>query len=278
MDMLLNTFVPQVFNFPKRSFNFFTDVVQYADKTSQSGSYWDGPIRIWGFDYPKLNDSARAKLEELFLRAKGAFRRFKFHDPKDEDGSYSATQTQIAIATATAGGAGTGEFTIAGDYRSKFKLGVTFEVVGSTGNNGDYTCNADATYDGTKTYIIPSEAVADGTDDGNILEREFQLEHTYFAGETEEWTEERSRIQPNCCQVWVNAVLKTEGTHYTLDDNTGVLKFTSGNTPTNTQVITAIFKFYFNVCFVIDTLVDKPIGAGNWQAFGIQLIQFMEPA
>lgn len=65
---------------------------------------------------------------------------------------------------------GTKTFTIAESVAHLFIDGKTFAVSGSTGNDGTYTINGDAT--GT-TSIIVDEAIADATVDGAItVERE----------------------------------------------------------------------------------------------------------
>jgi len=61
---------------------------------------------------------------------------------------------------------GTKTFTIAEDVAFRFIDGNTFTVSGSTGNDGTYTINGDAT--GT-TSIVVDEAIPDATGDGNIL-------------------------------------------------------------------------------------------------------------
>ncbi len=72
------------------------------------------------------------------------------------------------INTATAGGAGAGELTITGNITSELKAGDTIYVEGSTGNDATYTC-ASVTWDDPLTDIVPDQAVADGTDDGEIV-------------------------------------------------------------------------------------------------------------
>jgi uncharacterized protein (TIGR02217 family) len=55
-------------------------------------------------------------------------------------------------------------------------------------------------------------------------------------------------------EIKVAGVLKTEGTHYTVDYATGLVTFTGGNIPTTGQAITASFEFDVPVRFVEDTL------------------------
>ncbi len=61
-------------------------------------------------------------------------------------------------------------FTIAGNYTSLFLQDTTFEVTGSTGNDGVYTVMQDATLiNGTDTAIKVNEAIDDSTEDGVIV-------------------------------------------------------------------------------------------------------------
>lgn len=60
---------------------------------------------------------------------------------------------------------GTQTFTIAESVASKFTKGSQFSIAGSTGNDGIYTCDSDAT--GT-TDIVVVEAIPDDTVDGAI--------------------------------------------------------------------------------------------------------------
>src|SRR3990167_2704608 len=59
-------------------------------------------------------------------------------------------------------------FAIGGDYSSQFLNGKTVTITGSTGNDGDYTVNGDASYDGTNTVIRVTETIPDSTNDGTI--------------------------------------------------------------------------------------------------------------
>ncbi len=86
----------------------------------------------------------------------------------DDDVTIAATGT--TIATATAGGAGLGSFTITNttDTSSLFPVNGRFYATGSTGNDDAYTVKTAAFVSPTLT-ITPNEAVADGTNDGEIM-------------------------------------------------------------------------------------------------------------
>lgn len=86
----------------------------------------------------------------------------------DDDVTIAVTGT--TIATATAGGAGLGSFTITNttDTSSLFPVNGRFYVTGSTGNDEAYTVKT-ASFSTPTLTITPNEAVADGTDDGEIM-------------------------------------------------------------------------------------------------------------
>ena len=87
-----------------------------------------------------------------------------------EDDGVTLTVTGTSIATATAGAAGAGIFTITNttDTSSLFPVNQRFYVTGSTGNDTAYTVLTASFLTPTLT-ITPNEAVADGTDDGQIM-------------------------------------------------------------------------------------------------------------
>ncbi len=59
-------------------------------------------------------------------------------------------------------------FTIPGDWRAIFTDGVAFRVVGSTGNDGEYVCDGDATYSAPNTVITVAEEIPHATADGHV--------------------------------------------------------------------------------------------------------------
>lgn len=71
------------------------------------------------------------------------------------------TDAIIAVDT------GLEQFTVAGDITTLLGPGDTFEVVGSTGNDGTYTVNT-AVFGGVNTVITVLEDITDATVDGNI--------------------------------------------------------------------------------------------------------------
>jgi uncharacterized protein (TIGR02217 family) len=90
-----------------------------------------------------------------------------------------------------------------------------------------------------------------------------QLQKTYYKGETEEWTEDKDKIEPSdkyAPTIKVDNVTLIEGTDFTLDDSTGIIDWTSGSAPhgalSAAEVVTADYKFYFKVRFTEDTHLD----------------------
>lgn len=59
-------------------------------------------------------------------------------------------------------------FTIEGNHSFEFTDNNSFEVKGSTGNNGTYTVNANSIFDGSNTIIIVDQAIPNTTADGRI--------------------------------------------------------------------------------------------------------------
>ena len=91
-----------------------------------------------------------------------------------EDDGVTIAVTGYTVATAsTGGGIGTDNFTITSttDISGLFPANQRFYVTNSTGNDGAYTVNADTAtdYTGTTLTVYANEAIADGTDDGQIM-------------------------------------------------------------------------------------------------------------
>jgi len=107
-----------------------------------------------------------------------------------------------------------------------------------------------------------------------------QLQKTYYKGETEEWSENKTKIQPSAKYtptVYIDDVEKTEGTHYTLDDTTGIINWAGGSSPVGTlgagEVVTADYKFYFKVRFSSDSHNDIEHQKDYWRTEGLVLVE-----
>lgn len=87
---------------------------------------------------------------------------------------------------------GANSFTLGGDVAAKFAAGQSFEVTGSTGNNGTYTVAAGgASYDSgaNETTIPVDESVSDATADGTIKSGELRYKRKDIVnGETAQIT------------------------------------------------------------------------------------------
>jgi uncharacterized protein (TIGR02217 family) len=102
-----------------------------------------------------------------------------------------------------------------------------------------------------------------------------QLQQTYYKGETQEWTEDRTKIQPSAKYVptiKVDNVEVTEGVDYTLDDTTGLITWT-GHSPSTGEVVTADYKFYFKVRFESDAHIDIQHQIGYWATDELTIVE-----
>jgi len=232
-----------------------TELVSYDSSKEQVNEIWSYPIRSWDIYYRLLPYDQRAKLVEIFDACRGRSRYVYFVDPNDYDGSSSWTQTKYNIIDLSQDDK---YFVISGQHASEFKIGWEFKIAGSTGNNGVYTIT-DVYQTLIKTFLCVSEAIPSGTPNGYILSMYFLLYSQYYAGESYSISEPKCDIQPDSQEVKVDGITKTEGVHYTLDDAEGVVMFLSDYTPTDGQVITATFDFYYRVRFVDDSFEDSNI-------------------
>lgn len=137
----------------------------------------------------------------------------------------------------------------AGQYR-------TFKILES-GIDGDFEC-----------------AIADCSITAIAAQVNFQLVKTYYNGQTEEWTENKIKIVPGTTfppVVKIDGVTKTEGADYTLNDETGIVTF--GAAPGVGKVITANYRFYFEIRFTMDLYDDIRNIPDYWQYEGIHLVE-----
>ena len=87
-----------------------------------------------------------------------------------------------------------------------------------------------------------------------------QLIKSYHPSETETWDEDKKKIVPSgiyAPQIYLDGVAKTEDTHFTLADTTGIINWAGGGAPHGAmgggEVVTADYHFYFQVRFLNDT-------------------------
>ena len=76
---------------------------------------------------------------------------------------------------------GTKTFYIAENEPGKFLDGSHFDISGSTGNDGTYTCDGDATWSGAATVIVVDEVIPDNTVDGNINNIKTKYDSSIFS-------------------------------------------------------------------------------------------------
>jgi hypothetical protein len=93
-------------------------------------------------------------------------------DTAADDGTHTditivETLTPSTAYAITGVNQGTKTFTVAGDHHSDFAAHGSIVVLGSTGNDDEYTV-VSATFDVDHTDIVVSEAIADATVDGNL--------------------------------------------------------------------------------------------------------------
>jgi len=90
-----------------------------------------------------------------------------------------------------------------------------------------------------------------------------QLIKSYYPGTAETWDEDKTDIVPGTSfapVVKIDGGVKTEGTHFTLDDSTGIIDWSGGSAPNGAlgagEVVTANYRFFFRVRFEADSHMD----------------------
>lgn len=115
-----------------------------------------------------------------------------------------------------------------------------------------------------KEYLAQNEAVV--TDGGATS---YQLQATYYAGQSHAWTEDKTAIVPGDLYPPVvshsvdGAQTEVESSpganQFTLDDTTGLLLF---GAPPSAGVLTVTFQYYFRVRFTEDSFEDVQVYTG----------------
>lgn len=100
----------------------------------------------------------------------------------------------------------------------------------------------------------------------------FQLKKTYTSG-GRSWARDIKKPVAGTVLIAVAGVVKTIGTHWTLDATTGVVTFTGGNTPANGAAVTAGFEFDVPVRFDMDELQLSHEGFGAAMAGQIPIVE-----
>jgi uncharacterized protein (TIGR02217 family) len=109
-----------------------------------------------------------------------------------------------------------------------------------------------------------------------------QLVKEYYNGETEAWSENKTKIQPSAKFapiVKIDAAVKVEGQNFTLDDATGIIDWTGGAAPNGAlgagEVVTANYYFYFKVRFAEDVHRDIMNHASLWTAAPLEIVEVL---
>lgn len=123
------------------------------------------------------------------------------------------------------------------------------------------------------TYNSAATSELIGIGDGS--DATWQLTKSYASGG---YTTVRNVTRPinGTVKIYVNGVLKTETTHYTINYSTGLVTFTGGNTPPNTHEIRWAGQFDIPARFDTDQmeLNLETIITGGWD--GIPIVEIRE--
>lgn len=130
---------------------------------------------------------------------------------------------------------GSETFTIAGRHLNQFAATTKFIVQGSTGNDANWVVSS-VVRNGPNTVITVTGNITDATVDGTII----------------------------ILYVESNSVAQVPTTEYTVDVTTGVITFTENQSPADTHVVTAIYKFNYRVRFDVDNYSDLNFSYEKW--------------
>lgn len=192
MNIVINDFIGIQATHPiSKTPAWNTDVVRYDSGTEQRNQILESPIRLWGMNWGILNQSQAVKAIELYNRAKGRYGTFQFRDPDEELGVSAETSVTHTVTSADNA---TSSFVVTGDIPEFFKDGVHFEVMAGA-NDGDWICDGNAVSDGVDTTVTTTIAPADEVASRNLQIQDYQLNTTYYSGESESWQEDRNELQ-----------------------------------------------------------------------------------
>jgi len=110
-----------------------------------------------------------------------------------------------------------------------------------------------------------------------------QLIKTYYGSTSQTWDENKTRIQPSAIftpVVKIDAAVKTEGTHFTLDDDTGIINWAAGSAPNGAlgagEVVTANYQFYYPVRKEDDVYEESTVWKDVFNMGDIPIIEVIE--
>lgn len=127
--------------------------------------------------------------------------------------------------------------------------------------------------DWTDYYIGFSAPQLIGTGDGAATT--FQAYRKYTVG-AYTFYRKITRLVAGTISVYVNGVLKTVTTHYTVNVDTGIVTFTGGNTPPMGQIVAMQAQFDVPVRFDIDKLDVEVTWVGAQSAPNIPIMELKE--
>lgn len=110
---------------------------------------------------------------------------------------------------------------------------------------------------------------------GDGVTVKFQVFAPHFSG-SQVFNRAITRLVASTTEIYVNAVLQTEGVDYTLDDDTGLLDFTVGSPPPDTEPIGIITEFDNPVRFDTDLLAIRAQLSDTYSLPQIELIEIRE--
>ena len=123
-----------------------------------------------------------------------------------------------------------------------------------------------------KDFLCSGETIA--TDGTSAM---YQLCRTYYPGETESWTEDKTAIMPggvyppvvthNIDGAQTEVEAGPGADEFTLDDATGIMTWSGGNEP-SAGVLTVTFQYYFRVRWTSDEHIDSQFAPGWWRMTG----------
>lgn len=120
-------------------------------------------------------------------------------------------------------------------------------------------------------FEITAQAI--GTGDG--VNAAFQVLKRYTSG-SDTFDRKITRLVMGTLSVFVNGVLKTETTHYTVDLETGIITFTGGNIPAAAAVVSVTCEFDIPVRFDIDKLNVKMYWEEAMEVPSIPILELRE--
>ena len=192
MHAVINDFIAIAATHPvSKTLNWHTDLVRYDSGKEQRNQVRESPTKMWELGWSIMTTAQRNQAIELYGRAKGRFNTFQFRDPQEEDGISAQPTTGY---TATSADNDTKTFVITSDVPEIFKDGVKFDITAGV-NDGSWTCSGTPVSDGTNITVTVTIAPVTTAVDAPVRLQTYFMNHTYYDGEAESYTENRMELQ-----------------------------------------------------------------------------------